>query len=132
MCDFFEKKLGNSRGLERAIYQNSSLFVLFHIMELIKTLISQNKVMVFSKSVCPYCTKAKSAFEKLGVKPFVLEIDGRDDCEELQQAFITLTGKRSVPRVFINGVFLGGGDDTAAALANGTLEQKCREAGALA
>ena len=101
-------------------------------MELIKTLISQNKVMVFSKSFCPYCTKAKSAFEKLGVKPFVLEIDGREDCEEIQQAFITLTGKRSVPRVFINGVFLGGGDDTAAALANGTLEQKCREAGALA
>jgi len=101
-------------------------------LDLVKSLISQNKVMVFSKSFCPYCSKAKSAFDKLGVKPFVLEIEDRNDCEDIQQALLTLTGKRSVPRVFINGDFIGGGDDTAAALANGSLEKKCREAGALA
>ena len=101
-------------------------------MDLVKSLISQNKVMIFSKTFCPYCSKAKSAFDKLGVKPFVVELEDRKDCDEIQDALQTLTGKRSVPRVYINGVFLGGGDDTASALANGTLEKKCREAGALA
>ena len=61
----------------------------------------------------------------------MLELDTRADCDELQDALGKLTGARSVPRVFIAGTFLGGGDDTAAAARDGSLEAKCRAAGAL-
>ncbi|EPB74690.1 hypothetical protein ANCCEY_06223 [Ancylostoma ceylanicum] len=43
----------------------------------------------------------------------------------------SLTGARSVPRVFINQKFFGGGDDTAAAAKNGKLAQLLKEAQAI-
>jgi thioredoxin-related protein len=39
--------------------------------------IKQNKVMVFSKSYCPYCTEAKNAISKLGVPFKAVELDVR-------------------------------------------------------
>jgi glutaredoxin 3 len=43
-----------------------------------------------------------------------------------------MTGATSVPRVFVGGVFLGGGDDTVAAEKSGKLAKLLKEAGALA
>lgn len=40
----------------------------------IKELVSANKVMVFSKSYCPYCTKAKKALDKFTQDYTVLEV----------------------------------------------------------
>ena len=42
-----------------------------------------------------------------------------------------LTGGRSVPRVFIGGKFLGGGDETEAAHREGKLQALLEAAGAL-
>jgi glutaredoxin 3 len=42
-----------------------------------------------------------------------------------------ITPGRSVPRVFIGGTFIGGGDDTAAQHANGQLKTKLEAAGAI-
>ena len=42
----------------------------------------------------------------------LIELDTRDDGEAIQDALLELTGGRSVPRVFIDGQFIGGGDDT--------------------
>ena len=41
------------------------------------------------------------------------------------------TGARSVPRVFIGGKCLGGGDETAKAAADGSLKTMLKEVGAL-
>lgn len=42
-----------------------------------------------------------------------------------------ITGGRSVPRVFIGGQFIGGGDDTARKASNGELEQLLKGVGAI-
>ena len=42
-----------------------------------------------------------------------------------------LTGGRTVPRVFINGQCIGGGNETSSAHKSGQLEKKLREAGAI-
>ncbi|VDL67074.1 unnamed protein product [Nippostrongylus brasiliensis] len=97
-------------------------------------LIKSNKVVVFSKSYCPYCHKAKAALETQNLKPGAmewLEIENRPDCNEIQDYLQSITGGRSVPRVFINQKFFGGGDDTAAAAKNGKLAQLLKEAGAV-
>lgn len=39
-----------------------------------KDLIANNKVMVFSKSYCPFCTKAKRALDSLTKNYQVLEV----------------------------------------------------------
>ena len=37
--------------------------------------IAQNKVMIFSKSYCPFCTKAKQLLTSKAVEFFAIEMD---------------------------------------------------------
>ncbi|CAK8538175.1 unnamed protein product [Lathyrus sativus] len=46
-----------------------------HLEETIKNTLSQNPVVVYSKSWCSYCSEVKSLFKKLSVQPLVLELD---------------------------------------------------------
>lgn len=89
-------------------------------------------VMVFSKSYCPYCNKAKQVLSNYALKSYkVIELDEREDGDAIQDYLGKLTGARSVPRVFIGGKCIGGGDDTAAAHNKGTLKGQLEAAGAL-
>ena len=104
------------------------------IADKVSALIKQHKAIVFSKTYCPYCDNAKRAFAAVSVAPHVVELDQGEysaHTAEYQAALGKLTGATSVPRVFINGKFLGGGDDTVAAQRSGRLAELCREAGIL-
>jgi hypothetical protein len=48
----------------------------------------------------------------LDIMPCYSQLDQRDDGDAIQAALAEITGGRSVPRVFIGGKFIGGGDDT--------------------
>eukprot|EP00455_Lapot_gusevi_P033486 TRINITY_DN3662_c0_g1_i1.p1 TRINITY_DN3662_c0_g1~~TRINITY_DN3662_c0_g1_i1.p1 ORF type:complete len:102 (+),score=25.95 TRINITY_DN3662_c0_g1_i1:102-407(+) len=93
--------------------------------------IANHKVVVFSKTYCPYCTKAKRVLSGLQARVHVLELDTMSDGEEIQAALREITGVRTVPQVFIRGRFIGGGDDTERLNKRGQLEPMLREAGAL-
>merc|ERR1711915_95423 len=102
--------------------------------ELVPTLLKSKAVVVISKSYCPFCVKAKQVLAKYKIKPEAfewLDIENRSDCAEIQDYCKQLTGARSVPRVFISGKCIGGGDETAAAHKNGKLQTMLEEAGAL-
>jgi len=79
---------------------------------------------MFSKTSCSFCTKAKEALKSVGASFEVMEIENRSDMAAIQDYLKTLTGARSVPRVFINGKFYGGGDETSAGAKNGDLAKK--------
>lgn len=79
------------------------------------------QVVVFSKTTCPYCVKAKRALESVGAKYAVMELDTRADGGAIQAELAAMTGARTVPRVFVKGRCIGGGDDTAALAASGQL-----------
>jgi glutaredoxin 3 len=109
---------------------DDDLSVSNHIQQLIK----KYPVMVFSKSYCPYSKKAKNILSKykLGDHYHVLELDQLSSkTDEYQDELGKLTGARTVPRVFINGKFIGGGDDTGALEKSGDLEKLLREAKAI-
>jgi len=100
----------------------------------VDNVISSKPVVVFSKTYCPYCTKAKTALNHNSVNPAkieILEIEKRPDCSEIQTYLKELTGASSVPRVFIGGKFIGGGDDTERLDRNGELKGLLQAAGAL-
>lgn len=78
---------------------------------------------MFSKSYCPYCLGAKRIFSELHEKPFVVELDLRDDGSQIQSVLLDLTGKRTVPQIFVNGKHIGGSDDLKAAVASGQLQK---------
>ncbi|KAG5676844.1 hypothetical protein PVAND_006651 [Polypedilum vanderplanki] len=77
----------------------------------VKDTISKERVVIFSKTYCPYCEMAKQPFKKMNVKFLAIELEDRDDCSEIQDVLNDLTGARTVPRVFIDGKFVGGGTD---------------------
>ena len=83
------------------------------------------------QSYCPYCHKAKRALASVLPKDkiVVIELDERSDGDAIQDYLLKLTGGRSVPRVFLDGLFIGGGDDTEALARNGKLEVMVKEKG---
>lgn len=87
----------------------------------VKKTISAHKIVIFSKSYCPYCRKAKSVFKELKQVPFVVELDERDDGWNIQDALSEIVSRRTVPQVFINGKHIGGSDDTVEAYQSGKL-----------
>ncbi|XP_013148303.1 PREDICTED: glutaredoxin-C3-like [Papilio polytes] len=92
------------------------------IKQYIKDAVSKDKVVVFSKSYCPYCTLAKDVFAKVKQPITVIELNERDDGSAIQENLAELTGFRTVPQVFINGNCVGGGSDVKALLDSGKLE----------
>ncbi|KAF8113425.1 hypothetical protein N665_0050s0075 [Sinapis alba] len=89
--------------------------------EFVKKTISSHKIVIFSKSYCPYCRKAKSVFSELNQVPHVVELDEREDGGSIQSALGEIVGRRTVPQVFINGKHIGGSDDTIDAHESGEL-----------
>lgn len=85
-------------------------------------LIESNKVMVFSKTYCPYCTMAKDVFKEIGEKFGLVELDEVEDGSSMQAYLAELTGARTVPRVFIRGECIGGGSETKSLYKSGKLK----------
>ena len=71
-----------------------------------------------------YCHKAKAALSPLvsGKALVWHELDRMPNGGDVQAA-LAFTGATSVPRVFVGGKFIGGGDDTAALARSGELKK---------
>ncbi|KAL2930175.1 Glutaredoxin-C4 [Bienertia sinuspersici] len=89
--------------------------------DFVKKTVSSHKIVIFSKSYCPYCRRAKEVFRELNQAPNVIELDERDDGYSIQDVLGGIVGRRTVPQVFINGKHLGGSDETIEAYQNGEL-----------
>ncbi|KAL2111309.1 hypothetical protein VUR80DRAFT_10263 [Thermomyces stellatus] len=97
----------------------------------VEGLIDQSKVVVFSKSYCPFCNATKSTLSSLGAEYTVYELDQLVDGTEQQDALQVLTGQRTVPNVFIDRKHIGGNSEVQSLLKSGELEKRLREVGAL-
>ncbi|KAJ6551738.1 aryl-alcohol oxidase-like protein [Mycena capillaripes] len=93
------------------------------VKELVETAINENKIMIFSKSTCPYCRRAKALFAQQFPEetPVVFELNEREDGPAIQAYLREKTGQNTVPNVFVNQKHVGGNDDTQAAFKAGTL-----------
>ncbi|RWR75266.1 glutaredoxin-C8 [Cinnamomum micranthum f. kanehirae] len=87
----------------------------------VRKAVSSHDIVIFSKSYCPYCKRAKNVFEELKKTPYVVELDLRDDGGDIQDALGDIVGRRTVPQVFIKGKHIGGSDDTVQAHQRGML-----------
>ncbi|KAJ9172714.1 hypothetical protein P3X46_015925 [Hevea brasiliensis] len=89
----------------------------------VQNVIHSQKIVIFSKSYCPYCMRAKRMFSELHEQPYVVELDLRDDGAQIQYILLDLVGRRTVPQVFVNGRHIGGSDDLKAAVQSGQLQK---------
>lgn len=77
------------------------------------------KVEIYTTQSCPYCVRAKDLLKRKKI-PFI-EIDVSDDAVQ-RQRMEKLSGRRTVPQLFIEGQSIGGCDDLYALDAAGKLE----------
>jgi thioredoxin reductase (NADPH) len=96
-------------------------------VDCIKTLVAKHTVVVFSKPFCPYCRRALEALRSVmqnGESPFVVDLTEMGEVGwRVQQTLGELTGRRTVPNVFIRGSNIGGGDETVALHREGKLSR---------
>ncbi|KAI8069219.1 thioredoxin-like protein [Gongronella butleri] len=102
---------------------SSAQYNMADIEKLVEELIRDNKIVVFSKSYCPYCTSTKSLFKSLDEVANVIELDKRPDGAAIQEYLLQKTGQRTVPNVFVNMTHVGGNDKVQAANKNGSLQK---------
>lgn len=67
------------------------------------------QVEIYTKSTCPYCTRAKRLLDSKGIKYHETSVDfgGVERQEMLSRA----NGRTTVPQIFIDGRHIGGCDD---------------------
>ncbi|KAI6218238.1 Glutaredoxin 2 [Aphelenchoides fujianensis] len=87
----------------------------FDALRFVREEVAKKPVVVFSKSWCPFSRKAKQfLLYKYSVQQSdysLFELDEHEHGDLIQDALQRETGGRSVPRVFVGGKFIGGGDD---------------------
>lgn len=67
------------------------------------------QVKIFSSDYCPYCARAKALLHERGVTDFEeVVVDGKPD---VRAEMTRLTGRTSVPQIFIGQTHVGGCDD---------------------
>lgn len=69
-------------------------------------------VKMYTTAVCPYCLQAKRLLQARGVTQ--IEEIRVDSLPQERIAMVELTGRRTVPQIFIGSTHVGGCDDLMA------------------
>lgn len=80
------------------------------------------KVEIYTWDHCPYCQKTLALFKTKNISYIQHRLDG-DEAAREEMSKITKANRKSVPQVFIDGVSVGGCDDTHALDASGELDK---------
>ena len=76
-------------------------------------------VKMYTTAVCPYCVRAKQVLKSKGVTD--IEEIRVDTQPEAREHMMRITGRRTVPQIFIGETHVGGCDDLMALDAKGGL-----------
>lgn len=91
----------------------------------VKELIEDNKVVIFSKTYCPYCKATLKTFNEARLPVGlvrVLQLDKLDDGSEIQDALYELNGQKTVPNIYILKRHIGGNSELQKLKHEGVLE----------
>ena len=83
---------------------------------------SKPEIIMYATKICPYCNMALALLKKKGIDTSLINKILVDEKPELREKMIELTGKKTVPQIFINGVHVGGCDDLHALENEGKLD----------
>ena len=84
----------------------------------------QPAIRMYSTAVCPYCVRAEQLLQRKGVTS--LEKIRIDLDPVRRDEMMTLTGRRTVPQIFIGDYHVGGCDDLYAPDPEGRLDPLLR------
>ena len=73
--------------------------------------LASSKVVIFSKSYCPYCKAAKANLDSNLIPFLAIELDQIPNGKEVQSYLGEITGLKTVPNIFINKKHFGDDGD---------------------
>ncbi|GGZ61836.1 hypothetical protein GCM10008101_14960 [Lysobacter xinjiangensis] len=76
-------------------------------------------IVIYTTAVCPYCVAAKNFLQSKGQTWEEVRVDTNPD---IRRKMTEMTGRTSVPQIFINDTHVGGYDDMIALHRKGGLE----------
>jgi len=82
--------------------------------------VEQKRIVMYSTNWCPYCIRAKYLFKKKGYAFEEINVQGD---REKRAWLVQVTGRRTVPQIFIDGVSVGGFDEVNALDRKGELDR---------
>ena len=85
------------------------------------------RILMYSTRICPYCVRAEQLLAKKGITADQIEKIRVDDHPEQRAEMMRITGRRTVPQIFIGDRHVGGFDDLAALDAAGELDPLLRD-----
>uniref|UniRef100_A0A7S2YNQ6 Glutaredoxin domain-containing protein n=1 Tax=Entomoneis paludosa TaxID=265537 RepID=A0A7S2YNQ6_9STRA len=104
----------------------------------LQAFIDENPVAMLSFTTCPYCVKAKQVLDSLGATYKTMELNTMPGLQSyaFRAELSELTGRTSVPAIWIGGEFVGGCNDgpmdgVVTMQQSGKLEQLLKNVGAL-
>lgn len=77
------------------------------------------KVVVYSSEPCPYCIQAKKLLDRKNIAFEEVRVDLNP---EKRDEMVSLSGRQTVPQIFINDKPIGGFDDLWALEQSGELD----------
>jgi glutaredoxin 3 len=83
------------------------------------------EVKMYTTRFCPYCVRARSLLANKNVKFIDIAVDSEPD---LRREMVELSGRYTVPQIWIGSKHIGGYDDIAMLDRQGELEQMLRAA----
>jgi glutaredoxin 3 len=83
---------------------------------------SRPRILMYCTLVCPYCVRAEKLLAKKGIAGDQIEKIRVDEQPEKREEMMRITGRRTVPQIFIGDRHVGGFDDLSALDAEGELD----------
>jgi glutaredoxin 3 len=84
------------------------------------------RILMYCTKICPYCVRAEQLLAKKGIDSDGIEKIRVDNHPEQRAEMMRITGRRTVPQIFIGDRHVGGFDDLAALDAAGELDPLLR------
>lgn len=76
---------------------------------------------MYTSSFCPYCLNAERLLSEKGFD--VIEKIFIDDSPKEREKMMKITGKRTVPQIFIDKIYIGGFEELRASELSGELDK---------
>ncbi|CAO2836314.1 unnamed protein product [Amaranthus hypochondriacus] len=100
-------------------------------MEVVKGLVQERAVVIFSKTSCPLSHSMRQLISGFGANPTVYELDQMPNGRDIERVLQMMGRKPSVPSIFIGGNFVGGPNDVISLQVQGRLVQMLMDSGAI-
>ncbi|KMS98632.1 hypothetical protein BVRB_3g070300 [Beta vulgaris subsp. vulgaris] len=100
-------------------------------MDVVKGLVQERPVVIFSKANCPVSHSMRQLISGFGANPTVYELDQMPNGREIERVLQMMGRKPTVPSMFIGGNLVGGPNDLISLQVQGKLVQMLMDAGAI-